>query len=64
MIATFFGIVAKLVNKQSSIYHLNMFSTFFTFTAYTNVINTVVFMVGNRKKKTIYQKPTLPLPGY
>ena len=54
-------VVTKLVNKQSSIYHFKMFQIlltcyfcfYFTFTVYTNVLNTAVFMVRKGKKKAI-----------
>ena len=54
-----FWIITKLVNKQYSIYHLKMFQIlficyfcfYFTFTVYTNVLNTVVF--------SFFQPPTL-----
>ena len=57
-----FWIITKLVNKQYSIYHLKMFQIlficyfcfYFTFTVYTNVLNTVVFMV--RKGKSNLEK--------
>ena len=54
-------VATKLVNKQSSIYHFKMFQIlltcyfcfYFTFTVYTNVLNTAVFMVRKGKKKAI-----------
>ena len=56
-----FELLKKLVTKQSSIYHLKMFYIlflcsfcfYFTFTVYTNVLNTAVFMARKGKKKTI-----------
>ena len=55
-----FELLKKLVTKQSSIYHLKMFYIlflcsffYFTFTVYTNVLNTAVFMVTNGKKRAI-----------
>ena len=66
--ATFFWIATKLANKQSSIYHLKMFwilftryFCYFTFTVYTNVLNTVVFMVTKGKKKAILKAKPTPL---
>ena len=58
-------IVTKIRNKQSSICHLKMFQTlfkryfcfYFTFTVYTNVLNTVVFMVKKGKEKAVKSQP-------